>query len=521
MLIRSDARAIPLADDSVQCCITSPPYWGLRDYGLTPSVWGGDRDCEHLWGSEIPGDARGGSGPGAKEFYADGGKGVYGRKVARGNFCQECGAWNGVLGLEPSFEQHLEHLVLVFREIRRVLRPDGTLFLNYGDAHAANRSYQVTDNKHRDVGNTSGSKVPSGLKPKDLILMPWRLVLALQADGWWIRQWMPWVKRNPMPESTEDRPTSAVEVVFMLTKTDHNFYDREALRTAPKPRTEERMKYSFDKSATAWGSSSGHHGANPQENRRPDKQRGHSRRHAGFNDCWDAMEKSEQQANGRSFRNSDLMFQSLESPFGLVSDADGTPLVIDVTPQALRAAHFATFPERLVEPFVRGGTSERGACEKCRAPWERVVEKHIAPTAKAAKRCIVDGRDLAADKNSQGSNRQKDGHMPGYVSANKTTGWRPTCDCYDELYRAYPQPKGARKRSQRAAWPGRWKRVKNSPGKDEWSTVPCTVLDPFSGSGTTVRVATRFNRRGIGCDLSYHDIATQRTKDVQRTLFDA
>ena len=149
-----------------------------------------------------------------------------------------------MIGLESSLEQHLESLVAVFREVRRVLRKDGTLWLNYGDAHAANRSYQVTDNKHRDVGNSKGSSVPTGMKPKDLMLMPWRLVLALQADGWWVRQWIPWVKRNPMPESTEDRPTSAVEVVFMLTKSAHNFYDREALRIAPKPSTEERHKYS-------------------------------------------------------------------------------------------------------------------------------------------------------------------------------------------------------------------------------------------------------------------------------------
>ena len=227
----------------------------------------------------------------------------------------------------------------------------------------------------------------------------------------------------------------------------------------------------------------------------------------GFNDRWDAMSKEEQQANGRSFRNSDLMFQSLEPPFGLISDADGMPLVLDVTPQALRAKHFATFPEKLVDPFVRGGTSERGACEKCRAPWERVVRVD----GRRGKSYHSHDNDL-----SQGQSKS----APSPEIKRETTGWRPTCDCYDDLYRSYPQPRGVRKRRQRAAWPGRWKRVKKSPGSDKWPTVPCIVFDPFSGSGTTVRVATRFNRRGIGCDLSYHDIATQRTKDVQRKLFD-
>ena len=149
-----------LPDESVHCCITSPPYWGLRSYG-------GD---------------------------------------------------SGMIGLEPTFAEHLDNLLAVFREVRRVLRSDGTLWLNYGDAYAANRGCQVSDNMHKDVGNTRGSLVPSGLKPKDLMMMPARVAMALQADGWWLRSEIVWHKPNPMPESVTDRPTSAHEKIYLLSK---------------------------------------------------------------------------------------------------------------------------------------------------------------------------------------------------------------------------------------------------------------------------------------------------------------
>src|ERR1043166_869535 len=122
-LIQADARHIPLADNSVQCCITSPPYFGLRAYsGLPDTVWDGDEDCAHEWGELIPGCNRGGSGT----FNGRNGNGEnYGRDSARGNHCQLCGAWRGMLGLEPSIELYVQHIVQVFREVWRVLREDG------------------------------------------------------------------------------------------------------------------------------------------------------------------------------------------------------------------------------------------------------------------------------------------------------------------------------------------------------------------------------------------------------------
>jgi len=156
---------------SCRCCVTSPPYWGLRDYG-----------CD------------------------------------------------GQIGLEETPEQYVSRLVDVFRLVRDALAEDGTLWLNLGDSYAANRTYQVPDSKWCDVGNSRASTVPSGLKPKDLVGIPWRVAFALQADGWWLRSDIIWSKPNPMPESVTDRPTKAHEYVFMLSKSSRYFFDQEAVR---------------------------------------------------------------------------------------------------------------------------------------------------------------------------------------------------------------------------------------------------------------------------------------------------
>lgn len=233
MIVQGDAleslRAFP--NKSVHCCVTSPPYWGLRDYGLPPSIWGGDPKCAHEWGDELPGDNRGGSGtPTDKNGRGEN----YGRNAARGCWCQ-CGAWKGSLGLEPTPQLFVDHVVTIFREARRVLRDDGTLWLNLGDSYAANRSYQVNSTKggpKHGPGQSAGGKgseVPTGLKPKDLIGIPWRVAFALQADGWYLRQDIIWAKPNPMPESVRDRCTKAHEYLFLLAKSERYYFDAAAI----------------------------------------------------------------------------------------------------------------------------------------------------------------------------------------------------------------------------------------------------------------------------------------------------
>lgn len=137
---------------------------------------------------------------------------------------------SGQIGLEATPEQFIAALVAVFREVKRVLRDDGTCWINIGDSYAANRGYQVPDGKVGDVGNSKGSKVPDGCKPKDLIGIPWMLAFALRADGWYLRQEIIWAKPNPMPESVTDRCTKSHESIFLLAKSEKYYFDNGAIK---------------------------------------------------------------------------------------------------------------------------------------------------------------------------------------------------------------------------------------------------------------------------------------------------
>jgi site-specific DNA-methyltransferase (adenine-specific) len=161
-----------LSDESIQCAVTSPPYWGLRDYGI-----------------------------------------------------------EGQIGLESQLQQYINTLLAIFREVRRVLAPDGVLWLNIGDGYTSgNRGYRAPDKKNPARAMDIRPDTPIGLKPKDLLGIPWRLAFALQSDGWYLRSDIIWNKPNAMPESVKDRPTKAHEYVFMLTKNEKYYYDYQAVK---------------------------------------------------------------------------------------------------------------------------------------------------------------------------------------------------------------------------------------------------------------------------------------------------
>jgi DNA modification methylase len=208
-------------------CVTSPPYWGLRDYGTEPLEW-------------------------PAISYAP---------LAGLPPCVEIPAMRCSLGLEPTLEAFIGHMVLVFREVRRVLRDDGTAWVNMGDSYAGNRGADkgdlITGTEHRTAAAKASKRMVAsrrrddepiprsdvripGLKPKDLVAQPWRLALALQADGWWLRCDVIWSKRNPMPESTKDRPTKAHEYIFLLSKSERYYYDADAIKEPASPDTNER-----------------------------------------------------------------------------------------------------------------------------------------------------------------------------------------------------------------------------------------------------------------------------------------
>jgi len=265
-----------LPDESVQTCVTSPPYWGLRDYGV-----------------------------------------------------------DGQLGLEKTPEEYVSKMVEVFREVKRVIKADGTLWLNLGDSYAgsmkgANGDGTWQDRSNFKQGTNKGAlNIPPqkanaiGLKNKDLVGIPWRVAFALQADGWYLRSDIIWHKPNPMPESVTDRPTKAHEYLFLLSKSERYYYNHEAIKEPAIYADDNRKPYAPGQ-VDARGN--GH-------DRGGGKQRGHGRRHAGFNERWDSMSKAEQCSGMRNKRS-----------------------VWTVATQAYKEAHFATFPPKLIWPCILAGS---------------------------------------------------------------------------------------------------------------------------------------------------------------------
>lgn len=222
-----------LPDESVQCCVTSPPYFGLRDYGT--ATWeGGDAGCDH-----VVGEIRTGLGMKAlSEKYRGGGVKVSEPKpmTAKGQ-CPRCGALrvDRQIGMEATPDEYVARLVAVFREVRRVLKSDGTCWVNLGDSYSNDGKWggstggKHVGDLHGETGVGRGRKF-TGLKPKDLIGTPWRVAFALQADGWWLRQDIIWHKPNPIPESVTDRCTKSHEYLFLLAKSERYYYDADAIK---------------------------------------------------------------------------------------------------------------------------------------------------------------------------------------------------------------------------------------------------------------------------------------------------
>jgi DNA modification methylase len=253
-ILQGDCRQVlaTLPAASVQCCVTSPPYFGLRNYGV-----------------------------------------------------------EGQIGLEETPDAYVAEMVAVFREVRRVLKDDGTLWLNLGDSYVSNGR--------------------CGIKPKDLIGIPWMVAFALRADGWYLRKDIIWSKPNPMPESVTDRPTSSHEHVFLLSKAARYYYDADAIRQPLAESSVQRFAQDIEAQA---GSERAHGGEKIMKAVcKGDKQRGHSRRHDGFNDRWDSVTKAEQMACGSNARD-----------------------VWTIATQPFSGAHFATMPPELAERCIKAGT---------------------------------------------------------------------------------------------------------------------------------------------------------------------
>lgn len=369
-----------LPDESVQCCVTSPPYWALRDYGV-----------------------------------------------------------EGQLGCESTPEEYVQKLVLIFSELRRVMRNDGVLFLNLGDSYAAGgklgpsragtqstlggssdyqdraRGSQLPAGLHetqRRAGaiGRAWQKAPPGLKQKDLVGIPWMVAFALRADGWYLRSEIIWGKRNPMPESVTDRPTKSHEQVFVLSKSKTYFWDSIGSQEQAIVGNNGSQMCSGKKAVT-------------------------------------------QHRQGKQHRI-DSATRNMRSVWMLSS-------------YPLKSAHFAAFPPELVRRCLATGVAEFGCCSSCKTPYTRIIEKRRIPTRPGTASKV----NRASQHDNSPANLQN-GMVVGNRDAQRhctekvTVGWTPSCEC-----------------------------VQNAP-------MPCVVLDPFHGAGTTWKVCQRLGLRYVGIELN-------------------
>lgn len=372
-----------LPDGCIHTCVTSPPYWNLRDYSVA-----------------------------------------------------------GQIGMETTPSEYVDRLVEAFRGVKRVLRDDGTLWLNLGDSYARNGGEQDGTDRalaHLNWKQKRMCKIPEGqgLKPKDLVGIPWRVAFGLQADGWYLRSDIIWQKANPMPESVTDRPTKAHEYVFLLTKNERYFYDAMAVLEKNSPDMIERA---------AKGHTRGGHGKLDASRNDADTLRGEDAKII--------------EANGRNRRS-----------------------VWTIATEPFPDAHFAVFPQALVEPCILAGTSEGGCCATCGSPKKRIVQQGEPPPEpehRNPKKRLEPGQAGNVGEGNMGFRASK---LSGQEMTawkmdhpNITLGWESGCGCASK------------------------------------ESVPAVVLDPFMGSGTTALVALRANRKFIGIELNpeYAEIARKR-----------
>lgn len=336
MIIQGDALTVQkgIKSESIDMCLTSPPYWGLRDYGII-QIFGRDLDCKHIWGEEIIKRAYGnvGTHPGTGNQKRDVMKG----RENKGRFCIYCGAWKGQLGLEPTPELYIEHLTEIFNETQRVLKNEETLWLNIGDTYFGSgcgtndyrtpASISISRPKLYDGPRPQNERQHLYLKPKSLCMIPERLAWSLIQNGWILRNKIPWIKPNCMPASVKDRFSNKWEYVFLFSKSRKYYFDLDAIR---EPYTEPLNRWGGPKIDI------------PKKTKWKDKDK---------KTRW-AMSIRER--------------QSRPNPSG---KNPGDVFIINTQP--FPGAHFAVFPENLCEKPIKAGCPKE-ICKNCGKPRKRI-----------------------------------------------------------------------------------------------------------------------------------------------------
>jgi len=516
-----------LPEESVDCVITSPPYWGLRSYSdAAVKIWGGDPNCEHEWGTS---HTRHQEAPGKTSLVKQ--KGL--AYDVTTHTCTKCGAWKGQFGLEPHPNMYIEHLVEICREIRRVLKKTGSFYLNLGDSYynspAGNKeltqSISKGTAKAQDIASKKRVFRPDGkwLRPKQLLLIPTRVAEALQEDGWILRNDLIWNKPNPMPTSVVDRLNNTYEHIFFFVKNESYFFDLDVIREKPSTGVEYTRKASGIKGnvgamnrQSMQDISNNPLGKNPGdvstfesvtidaelEKIKDDieyhinkifvlaKQRDRETYGGKYSDCGEGKDGKSTQEYLVSIRRTADEYVKENKLTGKIAQVikdyahgyAGNPAgrnpgdIFTITVQPFAEAHFAVFPPELArKPLISSCPKE--ICTECGSPRERILEdvKQLTPKQE---------EDLKKQREKQQEYIKAGGGRGGLpstdlISTEKVTvGWTE-CGC----------------------------KAPYAPG---------VVLDPFNGSGTTCLVAKQEGRRYIGFDINpdYCEMARNRIAKV-------
>ncbi len=391
------------------------------------------------------------------------------------------------------------HLVQTCQEIKRILHPTGLFFLNLGDSYSndtkwggqsGNKNYTSTN------GDYQGQRVKrqTGLPPKSKMMIPARVAIALQEDGWILRQEMVWLKTNPMPESVGDRPGVAHEYIFMFAKSERYFWDMEAVRRELSQESVGRAEHKqnlIDREGIGTLGKQVENGVNSDN--------GYAGLALGHNG------KTDYNLEGRNYRTTDPWLTSLEVAIaqnrqlaqdaqayadyletmrdagGLVTDPDGEPLALWTSLKGFSGLHYATFPVALVLDLIRASTSEAGVCPSCLKQYKRVIEK----TGEMMQQHWAPGTQEKASI-AQGRHGKTSILNTGFIEKTKTIRWQPSCSC--------PQ----------------------------LPPTPAIICDPFAGSGTVGEACRKLgNRHFIGIDLSAQYLAKNASARSEQATTEA
>jgi len=515
---RTELQKIP--SESINISITSPPYWGLRDYQAEPQIWDGNEKCKHEWKIERTNRANssGGRGEFSKKQQTVRGSIMtdYNNRATYSDFCSLCGAWRGSLGLEPTFELYLKHLFEIFDEVKRVLKSTGTIFINLGDSYSGGKGsssgyYREEEDENRPTlqkkqhylggqGITRPSDGKIGVPPKSLCLIPQHFAIGMVDRGWILRNTIIWYKRNCMPSSVKDRFTVDFEYIFFFVKSNDPQYwinIKTGQISKKKPLGLKGIEgidwdwkevLDFKKETEVEGQ-----GTKTKRNISPDRKSGGHYSYGGINSPFSTTKGLSQKLPKKlkkvsNWRARDYWFEQqydlanydgrkdtkykggLKDMAGgaherWIKDINGRHIrnrrcVWDIPTRPFKGAHFAVFPEALVKPMILSGCPEF-VCKKCGMAREKIyrTDNPSKNFMEKDERCQA-SIGFGSRQPVKSLHRNKGGVYSSAVYKGYTD-----CEC-------------------NAGFEGG------------------IVLDPFMGRGTSGVVAKEFNRKFIGIDIN-------------------